>query len=68
VDAANGYKVIEDLPTPKGAASLAYDEQTDRIFLAIAEYGPSPASSTKSRHPQGAMVPDSFTILVVGRK
>lgn len=68
VDAANGYKVIENLATPKGAASMAYDEQTDRIFLSTAEYGPSPVSATKSRHPQGAMVPDSFTILVVGRK
>ncbi len=68
VDAANGYKVIENLPTPKGAASMAYDEQTDRMFLSMAEYGPSPESATKSRHPQGAMVPDSFTILVVGRK
>lgn len=68
VDAADGYKVIEDLPTPKGAASMAYDEQTDRVFLSTAEYGPSPVSATKSRHPRGVMVPDSFTILVVGRK
>jgi len=68
VDAANGYRVVEDLPTPKGAASMAYDEQTDRLFLSMAEYGPSPESATKSRHPKGTMVPDSFTILVVGRK
>jgi DNA-binding beta-propeller fold protein YncE len=68
VDAAGGYKVIENLPTPKGAASTAYDEQTDRLFLSMAEYGPSPASAAKSRHPKGTMVPDSFTILVVGRK
>ena len=69
VDAANGYKVIENLPTPKGAAALAYDEGTDRMFLSMAEYGPAPAASTvKSRHPQAPMVPDSFTILVVGRK
>ena len=68
VDAANGYKVIQDLPTPKGAASMAYDEATDRAFLSMAEYGPSPASTAKSRHPKGAMLPDSFSILVVGRK
>lgn len=68
IDAANGYKVIEDLPTPKGAAALAYDDQTDRIFLPMAKYGPSPASGVKSRHPKGEMIADSFTILVVGRK
>jgi YVTN family beta-propeller protein len=68
VDAANGYKVIENLSTPKGAASMAYDEKTDRLFLSIAEYGPSPVSATKSHHPRGTMVPDSFAILVVGRE
>ncbi len=70
VDAANGYKVIEDLATPKGAAALAYDEETDRMYLAMAEYAPAtaPATGPKTRHPTTAMVPDSFTILVVGRK
>lgn len=68
VDTADGYKVIENLSTPKGAASMAYDEGTDRLFLSMAEYGPSPASTAKSRHPKGAMLPDSFSILVVGRK
>jgi YVTN family beta-propeller protein len=68
VDAANGYKVIENLPTPKGAAALAYDEQTDRVFLAMAKYGPSPTPGVKSHHPDGVMEPDSFTILVIGRK
>jgi YVTN family beta-propeller protein len=68
VDAANGYKVVENLPTPKGAATLAYDEATDRIFLTMAKYGPPPAPGGKSHHPDGVMVPDSFSVLVVGRK
>jgi YVTN family beta-propeller protein len=68
VDAANGYKVIENLPTPKGSATLAYDEATDRVFLAMAKYGPPPVAGVKGHHPGGEMVPDSFTVLVVGRK
>jgi YVTN family beta-propeller protein len=68
VDAANGYKVIENLPTPKGSATLAYDEATDRVFLAMAKYGPPPAPGGKSHHPGGEIVPDSFAVLVVGRK
>ena len=68
VDAANGYKVVENLDLPKGAATLAYDESTDRIFLSVADYGPAPASTTKVRHPTAPMLPDSFHVIVVGRK
>lgn len=67
VDAANKYKVVQDLTISKGAATLAYDEQTDRIFLSVAEYEPAPASTAKARHPAAPMVPDSFKVIVVGR-
>lgn len=67
VDADNAYKVIQDLEIPKGAATLAYDEANDRIFLSVADYGPAPASATKVRHPSAPMLPDSFHVVVVGR-
>jgi len=68
VDAANGYKVVQNLETPKGAATLAYDDANDRIFLSVADYGPAPASAAKVRHPTAPMLPDSFHVIVVGRK
>ena len=68
VDTSHGYKVIQNLDIPKGAATLAYDEATDRIFLSVADYGPSPASTAKVRHPTAPMIPDSFHVIVVGRK
>jgi YVTN family beta-propeller protein len=68
VDAANEYKVVGNLNLPKGAATLAYDETTDRIFLSVADYGPAPLSTTKVRHPAAPMLPDSFHVIVVGRK
>jgi len=68
VDTADGYKVVQNLETPKGAATLAYDEATDRIFLSVADYGPAPASTAKVRHPTAPMVPDSFHVIIVGRK
>ena len=68
VDAANGYKTIETLPTRRGARTMAYDEQADRVYLVTAEFGPRPAATTENPRPRPAIVPDSFTILVVGRK
>jgi YVTN family beta-propeller protein len=68
VDAKNGYKVLETLPTQKGARTMAYDAATDRIYLSAAEYGPAPAATAAVPRPRPAVIPDSFTIVVVGRK
>jgi len=68
IDAKNGYKVIESLPTVKGARTMAYDAEADRIYFSSAEYGPTPAPSASAPRPRPVPVPDSFTVLVVGRK
>ena len=68
VDAAHDYKVIENLPTRRGARTMAYDDQADRVYLVTAEFGPRPAATPENPRPRPAIVPDSFTILVVGRK
>lgn len=68
VDAgAPGYTTIETLPTQRGARTMAYDAETDRIFLATAEYGPAPAATTENPRPRPQAIPGSFTVIVVGR-
>jgi len=67
IDAAHGYKFLQTLTTQKGARTMSYDAGTDRIYLATAELGPRPAATTENPHPRPAIIPDSFTILVVGR-
>jgi len=68
VDAAHGYKAIQSLPTAKGARTMAYDEGTDRVYLVTAEFGPRPEPTTANPKPRPATVPDSFSVIVVGRK
>jgi YVTN family beta-propeller protein len=64
---APGYPTIENLPTQKGARTMAYDAATDRIYLVTAETGPRPAATPENPHPYPSIVPGSFTVLVVGR-
>lgn len=64
----DGYKTIETLPTQKGARTMAYDDGNGKIYLAAAEYGPTPAPTAQVPHPRPTVLPGSFTILVVGRK
>jgi YVTN family beta-propeller protein len=68
VDAAHDYKTLQLLPTLKGARTMSYDEATDRVYVVTAELGPRPAATTANPHPRPTIVPDSFQILVVGRK
>lgn len=68
IDAAGSdYPTIETLPTQRGARTMAYDAETDRIYLATAEFGPMPSPTADNPHPRPQAVPDSFTIIVVGR-
>ncbi|HEY6488899.1 MAG: YncE family protein [Terracidiphilus sp.] len=68
VDASStDYKTIETLPTQRGARTMAYDPSTDRIYLVTAEFGPRPAPTADNPRPRPAMLPGTFTVIVVGR-
>lgn len=68
VDAGkNTYPVIQNVPTQKGARTMAFDSGTGRIYLVTAEFGPRPAATATNPRPRPAVVPGSFTVLVVGR-
>jgi YVTN family beta-propeller protein len=63
------YKVMQTLPTQRGARTSSLDPVTGRIYLVTAEFGPQPAAATpENPHRRPPVIPGSFTILVVGRK
>ncbi len=65
--AAPGYPTIETLPTQRSARTMFYDSAADRIYLAAAEFGTTPAPTPENPRPRPTIVPGSFTVLVVGR-
>jgi DNA-binding beta-propeller fold protein YncE len=60
---ANEYKVMETLPTKKGARTITLDEKTHRLFLPTADYEPLPADAAKNARPK--MIAGSFQVLVL---
>lgn len=66
---ASSFEVEQNLETMNGARTLTLDTKTGHIFTMSQERGPAPASppAAGGRPPQGAPVPGSFTILVIGR-
>ena len=68
IDASgSSYKTVQSLPTVKGARTMALDPVTGKIYLASAQYGPTPAATPGSPRPRPQIIPGSFTILVVSR-
>jgi hypothetical protein len=62
------FVVEQTLPTMNGARTSALDTKTNHIILISAELGaPTPPTQPGGRPGRGPMVPDSFSILVVGK-
>jgi YVTN family beta-propeller protein len=68
VDASkNSYPVVQNLATQKGARTMSLDIGTGRIYLVTAQFGAKPAATAANPRPRPAVVPGSFTVLVVGQ-
>jgi DNA-binding beta-propeller fold protein YncE len=62
------FVVEQTVKTMVGAKTLTLDSKTGHIFLMAAEYGAPATPPPAGRGPgRGPMVPDSFTILEVGK-
>jgi YVTN family beta-propeller protein len=65
--AAPGYPTIESLPTQRGARTMAYDPIADRAYVVTADFGPASAATVDNPHPRPAILPGTFTVIVIGR-
>jgi hypothetical protein len=67
----SSFVVEQTVKTPVRAKTLTLDSKTDHILLITAEFAAPPAPATPApaggRGARGVMVPDSFSIVVVGK-
>jgi DNA-binding beta-propeller fold protein YncE len=61
IDATNGYKVLQNLPTMEGARTMQLDPETGEVYLVSAEL----KKVAGARRPSA--MPNTFTVLVAGR-
>jgi DNA-binding beta-propeller fold protein YncE len=74
-ESATKFAVEQNVQTMRGAKTLTLDSKTGHVLLIAAETAPAPAAPPADPAQKGggrgrgsAMVPDSFTIVVVGSK
>ncbi|HEY3784011.1 MAG TPA: YncE family protein [Steroidobacteraceae bacterium] len=59
------FTVVQTVKTQTGARTMTLDDQTHRVFLVSAKFGPRPAPTAEQPHPRPSIVPRSFELLVV---
>jgi DNA-binding beta-propeller fold protein YncE len=61
------FSVVENVPTERGARTMALDPKSHQIFLVTAKFGPAPAATAEQPRPRPTILPDTFEVLVVGK-
>jgi DNA-binding beta-propeller fold protein YncE len=64
-DSPDHYAVLAQVPTRKGARTMALDETTHKLYLPTATFDPAPAATAENPHPRPKMAAGSFQIVVV---
>jgi DNA-binding beta-propeller fold protein YncE len=67
-DGPDTYRATNIFATQKGARTMALDAASGKIYLATAKFGAPPPATPDQPHPRPSLIPDSFTILVVGAR
>ena len=63
----NKFTVAENVPTRRGARTMALDPRTHKVYLPTAQFGETPAPTKERPHPRPAIIPNSFVVLVYGK-
>jgi DNA-binding beta-propeller fold protein YncE len=63
------FEIAQTVQTKVSGKTLTLDSKTNQIYVIAAEYAPPPTPPPAGgRAGRGAMIPDSFSILVIGNK
>jgi hypothetical protein len=62
-DAPDKYRVVQTLQTAPASRNVGLDPTNHSVFVAAAKFGPPAAGGTG----RGAMLADSFTLMVIER-
>lgn len=66
-DSPDKYTVVENVPTQKGARTMALDAGSHTAYVVTASFGPKPEPTKDTPRPRAPMLPNSFVLLVVGK-
>jgi YVTN family beta-propeller protein len=66
-DAPEKFTLLGNVPTKRGARTLALDDATHRIYLSTAQFGPPPSPTAENPRARPPILPGTFEVLVLDR-
>jgi DNA-binding beta-propeller fold protein YncE len=66
-DGPDQYSLAQTAKTLPGTRTMALDHKTGRVYLPVADFGPTPQPTPDNPRPRPRMVPGTFSVLVVGK-
>lgn len=66
-DSPEKFTILENVKTMYGSRTMALDQTTHHVFLAVAKFDKTPAPTKEQAHPRAQITKDSFMILEFGR-
>jgi hypothetical protein len=66
-DGPDQYSLVQNVKTLPGARTIALDHKTGKVYLPVADVGPTPAPTPENGAPRRRTVPGTFSVLVVGK-
>jgi DNA-binding beta-propeller fold protein YncE len=64
-DAPDKYTLAQTVTTARGARTITLDDQTHRVYVPTARFGPPAAQAEPGRRQRPSIVPGSFEVVVV---
>jgi YVTN family beta-propeller protein len=66
-DSLEKFSIVAQVPTQKGARTMALDPRTHHVFVITADFGPAPEPTADNPRPRPQIVPNSFVLLELGQ-
>lgn len=66
-DSPTTFTVVANVPTKRGARTVALDTSAHRLYLPTARFGPPPSPTPQHQHRWPRVLPGTFEVLIVSR-
>ena len=66
-DSPDKFTVVENVPTQRGARTMALDPGTHQVYLVTADFAPTPPPPPGQPRQRPAILPNTFVVLVMGK-
>lgn len=66
-DSPDKFTVLENVPTQRGARTMALDPGTHQVYLVTADFAPAPPTVSGQPRRRPTILPNTFVVLVLGQ-